>query len=30
MAFMKNALHDLGVPDPQARHEFFGPAQALA
>lgn len=30
MAFMKRALKDLGVPDDQARYEFFGPAEALA
>ncbi|BBN62148.1 flavohemoprotein [Pseudomonas sp. KUIN-1] len=30
MAFMKRALKDLGVPEKQARYEFFGPAQALA
>ncbi|SQF98991.1 nitric oxide dioxygenase [Paucimonas lemoignei] len=30
MAFIKRALHELGVPDVQAHYEFFGPAQALA
>lgn len=30
MAFMKRALHELGVPDRQSHYEFFGPAQALA
>ncbi|MBA1229496.1 NO-inducible flavohemoprotein [Pseudomonas viridiflava] len=30
MAFMKRALHDLGVPDEQSHYEFFGPAEALA
>lgn len=30
MAFMKRALKDLGVPENQARYEFFGPAEALA
>ncbi|RMR15279.1 Bifunctional nitric oxide dioxygenase/dihydropteridine reductase 2 [Pseudomonas syringae pv. primulae] len=30
MAFMKRALKEVGVPENQARYEFFGPAQALA
>ncbi|QQQ53030.1 NO-inducible flavohemoprotein [Pseudomonas syringae] len=30
MAFMKRALHELGVPDQQSHYEFFGPAQVLA
>ncbi|MGN2435472.1 NO-inducible flavohemoprotein [Pseudomonas syringae] len=29
MAFMKRALKDLGVPENQARYEFFGPAQVF-
>jgi nitric oxide dioxygenase len=29
MAFMKQALQALGVPEQQTRYEFFGPAQAL-
>jgi len=29
MAFIKRALHDLGVPDEQSHYEFFGPAEAL-
>jgi nitric oxide dioxygenase len=29
MAFMKQALKSLGVPEEQTRHEFFGPAEAL-
>ncbi|WP_158896630.1 MULTISPECIES: NO-inducible flavohemoprotein [unclassified Pseudomonas] len=30
MAFMKRALSDIGVPENQARYEFFGPAEAMA
>lgn len=30
MAFMKRTLLELGVPEEQARYEFFGPAEALA
>ena len=29
MAFIKRALHDLGIPDEQSHYEFFGPAEAL-
>ncbi|XYQ96015.1 NO-inducible flavohemoprotein [Pseudomonas syringae] len=29
MAFLKRALHDLGIPDEQSHYEFFGPAEAL-
>lgn len=29
MAFIRRALRELGVPDDQARYEFFGPAEAL-
>ncbi|WP_345249503.1 NO-inducible flavohemoprotein [Pigmentiphaga soli] len=29
MAFVRRALRELGVPDSQARYEFFGPAEAL-
>ncbi|GGJ95890.1 NO-inducible flavohemoprotein [Pseudomonas matsuisoli] len=29
MAMMKRSLRELGVPDAQARYEFFGPAEAL-
>ncbi|KAF1018884.1 MAG: Flavohemoprotein [Paracidovorax wautersii] len=30
MAAIQRALRELGVPEAQSRHEFFGPAQALA
>ncbi|MEE5058667.1 NO-inducible flavohemoprotein [Pseudomonas alliivorans] len=29
MAFIKRALHELGIPDEQSHYEFFGPAEAL-
>lgn len=29
MAFMKKALHEVGVPAEQTHYEFFGPAEAL-
>lgn len=29
MAFIKKALHGLGVPDDRSRYEFFGPAEDL-
>lgn len=30
MALVSRVLHEIGVPDDQARHEFFGPTQLLA
>jgi nitric oxide dioxygenase len=29
MSKVKRTLADLGVPEAQCRHEFFGPASAL-
>ena len=29
MAFIKRALQEIGVPESQSHHEFFGPAEAL-